>query len=208
MSARRIWPRTFTARAITAVGASVAAVLSVAGCAGDLEHSTVPVSPAAAVSSTLGSSSPDGAVRWTTVTDPGTGVAVRLAGPAQSAALPVPGAGRLMMHKYVARLANGGEQRLNVTDLAGPVTDLSVVPRMFAGQFGGAVLANTPVTVSGHSGSDFRVRFQGGGRTYVALGRAVYTATHSVQVLTLIAIEHEQQFVGLHEQAVAGLRVP
>ncbi|WP_028923976.1 hypothetical protein [Pseudonocardia acaciae] len=175
-------------------------VLGAAGRAGDRGVVTAAPAPVASVASVA-------SVPWATVTDPGSGASVRLAGPAQPGTMPVQG--RLMLYKYVASLPNdGGQQRLNVTDLAAPVRDPEAMTKKIADQVGGTVIASKPVTVNNYPGGDFRVTTDMGGRRVLVLGRVAYTPRHSVQVLTLALVENERDAVPLHEQAVASLRIP
>ncbi len=178
-----------------------ATVVGVSACAKPSEQPLpAPSSPSAATSMAV----PD----IDTVTDPDSGANVRLAsGPALASVIDGPD-GKPMVHKYVVQLPAGvGEQRLNVTQLIMPVTDAVAATEVLARGVNGTVLSNQPVTVDGNPGADFQIRFTSGSHTGVMFGRAVYTHTYSVQVLTLVETGNEMSALPLHTQAASTLRV-
>jgi hypothetical protein len=187
----------------------LAALFGTAGCGGT--PSSGPGPSAAAPADEPGA---DGlrTGKWTAVTDPGSGVTAQLAGVAIPKSTPIPGTTNAV-DSYQVALARAGAQRLNITPLSNPISDAAGFTYTIAQHMPihATVTSNQPITVNGHPGADFRFALDGSGHRGVMFGRAVYTSTRSMQVLTM-AVEpttaDTESAEQLQSQAAQSLVVP
>ena len=170
--------------------------------------SPAPVAPTLAAPAPTPDSTPG--IDWTVVTDPATGINVRMAGPAKHDTKETKSAnGPIHFDVYATTFNTFNAQQLFVSDVPRALTS-GQLSSLFADQAqkqSGKLVHSNPVTVNGHQGVDAELMIVDQGQAARLYVRAACTDNKMVQLITE-GLEGDQAAQLVHKKSADTLTLP